>query len=65
MHYIEFSSLELLRENFKMPWKSQGKLGNLVSEKCGHPDSRHRVHTRAHLEIVRIVREFLKILKTL
>ena len=32
-------SLELLREKFlKIPWKSQEKFRNLISQKCGHPD---------------------------
>ena len=37
MHSIEFSSLELLRKKFKIPWKSQGKLRELCFSKMWPP----------------------------
>ena len=35
---LNFPLLSCSGKKFKVPWKSQGNSGNLVSQKCGHPD---------------------------
>ena len=34
---LNFPLLSFSGKNLKIPWKSQGNSGNLVSQKCGHP----------------------------
>ena len=35
---MDFSLLSCSGKILKIPWKSQGKLRNFNSQKCGHPD---------------------------
>ena len=47
-HRIFFSWVALRKILKGMPWKSQEKLGDLVSQKCGHPDSRKILHLTSY-----------------
>ena len=51
MHSIEFFSLELLMESSKYPAKLRENSGNLISQKCGHPETFHLFPTQVYLSI--------------